>query len=169
MTPKLPEALARAAESKIGIHESGGPNKGAALAEFFAADDYKPNAADNGYPWCAAFVCWCIKFALAATGTRETPTFWRPKTPAAFGFEGWCRSVDRSAMLKKAVTGDIKRGDIVIFTFSHVGIAVGDVDEHGNFETVEGNTNQAGSREGEGVYRKTRHQSAVRSRIRFMI
>jgi hypothetical protein len=62
--------------------------------------------------------------------------------------------------------GDIKAGDIVIFTFSHIGIATSAPDKKGNVETIEGNTNGAGSREGDGVYRKTRHVSKIRSRIR---
>jgi hypothetical protein len=63
--------------------------------------------------------------------------------------------------------GDIKAGDVVIFTFSHIGIALGSPDKKGNVPTVEGNTNGAGSREGDGVYRKVRHVSKIRSRIRF--
>jgi hypothetical protein len=58
-------------------------------------------------------------------------------------------------------------GDIVIFTFSHIGIAVSEPDEKGNVKTVEGNTDKAGSREGGGVYLKTRNISKIRSRIRF--
>jgi hypothetical protein len=58
-------------------------------------------------------------------------------------------------------------GDLVIFTFSHIGIAVSSPDKMGNLATVEGNTDSAGSREGGGVYFKTRNLSKIRSRIRF--
>jgi hypothetical protein len=95
-------------------------------------------------------------------------TFQRPETAGAWDFENWCKSVDKSVMLKKPHNGDIKRGDIVCFTFSHIGIAVGYPDTDGNVLTVEGNTNGDGSREGDGVYKKTRHISKIRSRIRFM-
>jgi hypothetical protein len=57
----------------------------------------------------------------------------------------------------------------VVFTFSHIGIAVSPPDEDGNVATVEGNTDAAGSREGGGVYRKSRHVSKIRSRIRFNV
>jgi len=71
-------------------------------------------------------------------------------------------------MLKKPHKGDIKRGDIVCFTFSHIGIALGSPDEAGNLLTCEGNTNAEGLREGDGVYKKTRNISKIRSRIRFI-
>jgi len=162
----LSEAVALAAESKIGVRESGGPNKGAALKDFFEADSYDPNGAaagDDGYPWCAAFVCWCVKVAIAG----RVITFKRPTTPAAYGFEKWSLAQDRSTWTLKPAGRDIERGDIIVFNFSHVGIAAGAPDVNGNFSTVEGNTNQAGSREGDGVYRKIRNVSSVRSRIRF--
>lgn len=163
----IAEDIARAAESKVGVHESGGNNKGAALQPFFDADDYDPNGSkpgDDGYAWCAAFVCWCCKVALAG----RSITFKRPTTPGAWDLERWCKEQDRSVMLKKPHERDIRRGDIVVFNISHVGIAVGPPDANGNVPTVEGNTNKAGSREGDGVFAKRRHLSEIRSRIRFL-
>jgi hypothetical protein len=57
----------------------------------------------------------------------------------------------------------------VIFKFSHIGIAVSSPNKDGNVITVEGNTDSAGSREGGGVYLKTRNLSKIRSRIRFNV
>lgn len=162
----IAEAVAQAAESKIGVRESGGPNKGAALQPFFDADWYDPNGSapgDNGYAWCASFVCWCVQVAVAG----RIITFHPPRTPSAWGMEAWSLAQDRSTWTLKPAGRDIKRGDIVVFAFSHVGIAVGDPDANGYVETVEGNTNGAGSREGDGVYRKRRKISSIRSRIRF--
>jgi cell wall-associated NlpC family hydrolase len=162
----IAEAVAQAAESKIGVRESGGANKGEALAPFFAADWYDPNGSlpgDDGYPWCAAFVCWCVLVAVAG----RKISFQRPRTPSAWGLEDWSLAQDRSTWTLKFPGSDIKRGDIVVFRFSHVGIAVGSPDENGWVETVEGNTNAAGSREGDGVYKKRRKISTIRSRIRF--
>lgn len=156
----LPEAVARAAESKIGVREQGGSNKGAALQPFFDADWYKPDGPDHGYAWCAAFVCWAVQTAAAG---REI-TFSPPRTPRAWGFEGWARK--EGLNLKKPAKLDIRRGDIVVFEFSHIGVAVSSPDESGYFDTVEGNTNAAGSREGDGVYQKRRHASQIRSRVR---
>ena len=167
MKPILPELVAAQAESKIGIRESGGNNKGEALAPFFAADSYKPNAGDDGYAWCAAFVCWAVKAAMVLSGQKFT--FTRPTTPGAWAFEDWSLAQDNSTQTKRNPRGDIQRGDIVIFRFSHIGIATSPVDKDGHFMTVEGNTNGAGSREGDGVYRKRRHIDLVRSRIRFTV
>ena len=162
----IPESIARAAESKIGVHESGGANQGVALQTFFDADNYDPNGSkpgDSGYAWCAAFVSWCCQVALAG----RSITFQRPTTPGAWDLERWCREQDNSVILKKKPGADIQRGDIVVFTFPHTGIATGPPDAQGNVPTVEGNTNVAGSREGDGVYAKHRHISSIRSRIRF--
>lgn len=161
----LREAIARIAESKIGVKESGGNNKGKDLQPFFDADNYDPNGSapgDDGYAWCASFVCWCVMVAIAGRAI----TFQRPRTPSAFGFEAWSLAQDNSTNTKRNPGTDIKRGDLVIFSFSHIGIAVADATAT-HITTVDGNTNAAGSREGNMVARKTRRLTQVRSRIRF--
>lgn len=168
----LPQAIVSAAKSKVGVRESGGPNKGKDLAPFFAADAYDPNGAkpgDDGYAWCAAFVCWVVMTALEKTGIKETKTFARPTTPGAWALEAWSLKQDSTTQTKKYPGRDIQPGDIVVFTFSHVGIAVSAPNADGVFTTSEGNTNKAGSREGDGVYLKTRTVQSVRSRIRFTL
>ena len=159
-------AVILAAESKIGVRELGGSNQGSGLQPFFDADNYDPNGSapgDSGYAWCAAFICWCVKTAVA--GRRIT--FNRPRTPSAWGLENWSRAQDNSTETLALPGEDISRGDIVVYRFSHVGIAASAPDYTGYFWAVEGNTNEEGSREGDGVYRKRRHISQVRSRIRF--
>ena len=160
----LPERIASIAESKIGIRESGGANKGASLAEFFAADDYKPSP-DHGYAWCASFCCRIVQLAMEG---RQW-TFERPRSAGAWRFEDWSLAQDASTWTKKNPGLDIKRGDLVVFKISHIGIAVSDADASGRFFCVEGNTNKAGSREGDGVYRKARKVADIRSRIRFRV
>ncbi len=161
----LREAIAVIAASKIGTKESGGNNKGKDLQPFFQADDYDPNGSapgDDGYAWCASFVCWVIMVAIAG----RTVTFRRPTTASAFGFERWSLAQDNSTHTKMNPGSDIKRGDLVIFSFSHIGVAVADATAT-HITTVDGNTNAAGSREGNMVAKKTRRLSQVRSRIRF--
>jgi len=164
----IAEAVARAAESKIGVREQGGANKGKDLQEFFDSDWYDPNGdapGDDGYAWCAAFVCWCVKVAVEGRNI----TFKRPRTPSAYGLEAWSLAQDASTHTARDPGRDIKRGDIVIFRkISHVGIAVSKPDIDGFVTTVEGNTNASGSREGDGVYQKRRHMIDFRSRIRFV-
>lgn len=150
------EAFAKAAESQIGQKEVG-KNGGPAVRKYQKTTwlPVKP------WPWCAAFVCWCFVQASKEAGTSLK----RPRTAGAWDFENWARKAG-AKLIKPASRTKVKRGDIVIFTFSHIGIAV--EDEHkGSVRTVEGNTNGAGSREGDGVYRKFRPKSKIRSIIRF--
>lgn len=173
--PSLPERIARIAESKVGLKEyPSGSNKGPDIQEFFDADDYDPNGSkpgDSGYAWCAAFVCGIVQLAMLEdiTVNRTKFTFTRPTTPGAWDFERWSKDQDDSTNTKKPHGGDIKRGDIIVFTFSHIGIALGPPDKNGSVPTIEGNTNKAGQREGIAVMRKERHLSEIRSRIRFMV
>jgi hypothetical protein len=154
----LPELIAAAAESQIGVRENK-PNGGFKIEEYQRAT-WLPVGA---WPWCAAFVCWSVKAAVGKTKV----SFPLPMTAGAWDFERWCRSVDETVKLRKPHMGDVKRGDIVVFRFSHIGIATGPPDADGNVPTVEGNTNAAGGRLGDGVYAKERNLTVIRSRIRF--
>jgi hypothetical protein len=115
----------------------------------------------RGDPWCAAFVAWCAKQANGGVMPRWTSgsvaTMWIKSEKLCHrvhaGAEDaylivepgwvWCRAIDREAA-KKMRTRRWTRG--------HTGIVVA-VDDEG-FDTIEGNTNEAGSREGDGVYLK---------------
>jgi hypothetical protein len=96
-------------------------------------------------------------------------SFKRPRTAGAWDFENWCLEQDNSVILKKPHNRDIKAGDIVIFTFSHIGIATGPVDSSGLVPTIEGNTDGQGSREGGAVLAKKRKVSQIRSVIRVAV
>ena len=169
MNAILPERVASIAESKVGLKESPpGSNRGPEIAEFFAADSYDPNGpapGDDGYPWCAAFVDRVVQLAMAG---REW-TFQRPTTPGAWDLERWSLAQDNSTWTLRPPGRGIQRGDIVIFKFSHVGIATSGPDKDGWITTVEGNTNKAGEREGTMVLAKRRHITQIRSRIRFRV
>ena len=122
---------------------------------------------------CAAFTGWVIYEWLKDPETLKwlnlkliTPEKWRPKTAAAFGYIEWAKSRPATT---KILTEKAKPqvGDLVIFDFSHIGIVV-KVGEN-NFQCVEGNTNQRGTRDsnsGDGVWLKTRTASLVRNYIR---
>ena len=97
---KLPALLVSIAKTQVGKHESGGANKGSDLRAYFDSDNYRPNSTDDGYPWCASFVCYCVLMAMRAAGIEETPTFKRPRTPSAFGLAEWSRAQDNSTRTK---------------------------------------------------------------------
>lgn len=169
----LSEIIPTVALSFVGRKESPkGSNKGIDLKEFFEADDFDPNGdapGDDGYPWCAAFVDRVVQVAMQQGGKNYT--FKRPTTASAYGFEKWSQKQDDSTKTIKTINRNtIKAGDIVMFDkFSHVAIAITDADSNGYFETVEGNTNWQGGREGFEVARRKRYAVSVRSLIRFTV
>lgn len=160
---KLAPVLVNLAKQEIGIEELNGSNCGPRVNEYKSATNLP---ADESWPWCAAFICWLVREGMKDCGGNFT--FQRPTTAGAWDFENWSRNQDNSTQTKKPAGSDIQPGDIVIFTFSHIGLAISGVDE-GFVSTVEGNTDTAGSREGGGVYQKKRHVSKIRSRIRFTV
>lgn len=60
----------------------------------------------------------------------------------------------------------LRLGDIMVFDMSHVGLVTNDV---GNIvSTIEYNTGQSGSRDGEGCFQKQRDRKMARYFVRFM-
>jgi hypothetical protein len=162
---KLSQALVTVATQEIGTKELGTSNTGVRVNEYKAATDLPPA---KSWPWCAAFVCWCVREALKLTGIKESKGFKRPRTASAWGFEAWSLAQDATTHTKRLHRGDIQAGDIVVFTFSHIGIAIASPVD-GMIKTIEGNTNSAGSREGGAVMKKLRRVEQVRCRIRFTV
>jgi hypothetical protein len=148
--------LVELARKEVGVREKPrNSNRGKRVQEFQAATWLN----GTGWPWCAAFICWLCREA-------GMPDSARPKTASAYDFERWARKKTSPAkLIKPASKSRIQTGDIVVFTFSHIGLAVDDQDG-GIVRTIEGNTDAAGSREGGGVYAKTRRVSQIRSIIR---
>ena len=161
---KLAQRLVELAKKEVGVEEIGGTNCGPRVNEYKAATWLPP---DQAWPWCAAFIDWLVMTAMEESGKQFT--FERPRTAGAWDLENWSMKQDGSTWTKlNPQAGDIAPGDIVIFTFSHVGLAI-DSPAKGMVETVEGNSNAQGSREGGGVWKQTRKLSQIRSRIRFTV
>lgn len=157
--------LATIAESQVGVRESG-RNSGATIRKYQEAT----NLDERGFAWCAAFVDWCIMEwltdaeAVKWLGLKvRTPEEWRPKTALAWGFLNWAKDRPNTTEVLMP-SAKAQAGDIVMFTFSHVGIVISDNGR--TIQTVEGNTNEEGSREGDGVYYRTRNKSLVRRYVR---
>lgn len=163
---KLSEALVRVATPEIGVEEVNGSNCGPRVNQYKAATDLPP---EKGWPWCAAFVCWCVREAMKLAKVSETPRFKRPQTASAFGFAEWSRRQDATTQTRKNPGADIQSGDLVIFKFSHIGIATGKPNLNGWLPTIEGNTDGQGTREGGAVLAKQRHISQIVTRIRFTV
>ncbi len=152
----LESILIDLAQKEVGVRESPrNSNRGKRVQEYQRATWLD----GTSWPWCAAFICWlCQKAGM--------PNSVRPKTAGAWDFENWARKSSTPAKLIKPASKDkIRAGDIVVFSFSHIGLAVDDQDGS-TVRTIEGNTDESGSREGGGVYAKTRRKSQIRSIIR---
>ena len=161
--------LAQIAANEVGVREVGGNNNGERIRTYQEATDLAPAA----WPWCAAFVDWCIREWLMTPEVTawlnlqsKTPEEWRPKTALAYGFLDWAKSRPKTTITLH--DRDMARpGDIVVFDFSHVGIV--ESESGSQIVTIEGNTNGRGDRDsesGDGVWRKTRSKSIARNFIR---
>ena len=140
------------AETYIDITEKGGDNRGV-MVEMFqkAVDDVA-----QGEPWCAAFICYCIRHVEMQYGvlsglklSEHCMTLWN-LNPAQRREEP-------------------KPGYIVVWkkkgtTSGHVGLVTKlTLNQPTSFCTIEGNTGPGTGvqREGDGVYAKTRSMSAM--------
>lgn len=103
------------------------------IAEYFRATNYSSGAADSA-PWCAAFVSWSIQ----QSGIFNESD--RPKLAKAFDFMDWAkRDSLRNRVTLILNPESVIAGDIVIFSWSHVGIVtISSVNNQ--FKSIEGNT-----------------------------
>ncbi len=151
----LADRLVAILRTKVGVREiPRNSNRGPDVEMFQRATWLE----GTGWAWCAAFVCW----GMLKLQEEINYPFERPQTAGAWDFENWAKKQG----LKLFKPADkIRKGDIVIFTFSHIGVATED-EKGGYVATIEGNTDDDGGREGNGVYEKRRPKSQIRSVIR---
>lgn len=145
-----PKTVKEVYDSQIGVREQpAGSNWGIPVQNYLAAVNVKSPA-----PWCAAFVKWTFDQAQIKTPI----TAWSPTAHNR-------RNVvfERSKFLQEPRPGDVftlwfpklKRIAHTGFFDRRINASV--------YRTVEGNTNEAGSREGDGVYVKYRSYRATYS------
>lgn len=133
--------------SQIGVREATGHNDGKEVEKYL-----RSVGLGKGYPWCAAFVAWSHN----ELNIPNPESAWSPD---------WFKSnvIYRADWRKKEIT--IQPGMVFGIWFqskkrvAHVGFIDGE--DHNNYYTVEGNTNAAGSREGDGVYKKIRPKKSI--------
>lgn len=145
-TTLIRERVRNTYESQIGVRERTGRNDGVAVERYLSYVWLKP-----GNPWCAAFVSW----TLGQNGI----------TKARSG--GCVQLMEQGKIIYKSgkVLQIPQMGDVFFIYFpekkrvAHTGF----IDSWGESSvlTVEGNTNEAGSREGDGVYRKRRLKKQI--------
>ena len=165
-TPARASFIARllaVAESQLHVRETS-RNHGDGIAKYWPATNY-PEGYTNREPYCAAGLCWCIR--EASFGYQHE---WQlPTTAAAFGYDEWARDNAAAGILYRVTPAKAAAGDIVVYDFhgqGHVGLVTGR-SAAGDLLTIEFNTGDANAREGDGVYRRTRSLTPVRSIHRF--
>ena len=107
----------------------------------------------TGWAWCAAFICYLFKTVSEKPNIKYS--FKLPKTAGAYDFENWASANSKYIEIIKPPFKKLYPGDVCIFKFSHIGLIVSEI-KNGKVDTIEGNTDASGSREGGGVYEKSR-------------
>jgi hypothetical protein len=172
---KLIKSLTGIATSKVGTHEATGKNDGAEIIVFQKATNLNP----GNWPWCAAFCCWVLKELLLLPEaldhfylTTETTETFRCKSANTTGWINWAKKRNFQVLNNSNLA---KAGDFCIFDFQldgkndHIGIVIkNQTSINETITTVEGNTNDAGSAEGDGVYIKHRNPLKVTNYIRII-
>jgi hypothetical protein len=149
----LAQATLDAAGSQDGVRETPGqPNRGPEVDGYVRSLGLDPT---HGYSWCQAFVYWSFTQAATKLGVAN------PCIKTAGVLEHWARSpVARRVYADKAFDDPtlVRPGAVFIIDHGagkgHAGLVTQIT--AGEIQTIEGNTNAHGSREGDGVYRKTR-------------
>ncbi len=162
------EPLADIARPYIGAMEASGNQMGTdpRMREIFEADSLMSAGDTDGYPWCCSFISMCVQKLIG-----QSPHYAMvhpPKTASVLNFRTrWAPAQNCLVFPPNHAVHSPHKGDVVVFTFSHIGV----VDEVGTnmVYTIEGNTNEAGSREGTSVLRKSRAFGIIRCFIRLPI
>jgi len=161
----LAKAIVNEAVKHLRVREVGGNNRGPDVEAFLKYTGHAP-----GQPWCAAWVSFVVTRAIEATGLRLI----KPKTARAFAFEQWGlrNHLPVIAGVKLVAQDFIEPGDIIVFGFSHVGIALSSSSAGDAVHTIEGNTgpgaarrDSKGMKAADGVYEMHRARSLIRSII----
>lgn len=141
------DALIAEAKRYLGtVEEPKTSNRGLSIDYWIKEAGLDPKGA---FPWCAAYVGQCGRQALGA--------LWPcPRTASVMTLIAWAAAGAKNLMHPQPEPGDL----FVLWStslnrFAHVGI-VTKVNKDLSFETLEGNTNDGGSRDGFGVFARHR-------------
>ena len=157
--------LVKIARAEIGTEEDDKhQNKGSSIEKY----QESTSLSGQGWPWCAAFVDWCVQRFADEGGTNITNV---PRTPSAFGLITWGNDNHYQVFNPPIKTKGIqpRPGDIVVYEFSHTGIVSRKGDSNHDFYAIEGNTNPGGGRDGYEVAERGRNYSSVKKFIRLPV
>ncbi len=146
----------KVATTQIGIREEPkNSNRGKQVDAYLRSVGLDPTR--GSFPWCCAFVYWCFQEAARARNQEN------PMVRTAGCLEHWLKAEERSIRrlhVKSAVSNPalVKPGMVFIMDFGEGKGHTGIVEKvlGGKLQTIEGNTDPSGGREGGGVYRMHR-------------
>ena len=142
------------AESRIGIREIGDTNSGPEVDHYLAFVGLGP-----GYAWCMAFACETTGDSAEAVGLNFEDTN-LIKTGSCAAQADHARALG-ALIPGNLAAGQVRPGDVMVVweggNYHHSGPVVAEPDADGVFQSVEGNTNDNGGREGTTVLRHTRN------------
>jgi hypothetical protein len=140
---------------QLNVREVTGKNDGPEVEKYLAHVGFK-----KGAPWCAAFVAW----NLNNVGVDNPRTAWSPSYANQKDII-WKHKCDKKNQVP--LPGDVF--SLYYPNLKRVGHVGFFIKQEGNSAiTIEGNTNGAGSREGDGVYRKRRPLDKVYAISRYI-
>lgn len=148
------DLVVQVAASQVGVREEPrGSNRGPQVDEYIRASGLDPRA--DSYAWCICFMQWVFKEAAKSDGAGISPL---PRTAGVHALWKMRTSAATNVITpNEADPAVIKPGMVFLFD-------TGGGKGHGGFVesvsgsrlvSVEGNTNNGGSREGYGVFRRT--------------
>lgn len=144
--------IAAAASDYVGVREATGRNDGPEVEYFLAGVDMQ-----RGVAWCGAFAYAAHVEAGIRPPGKASAYAWSPT---------WFSTASRDIPIDRCEAGDVMG---IYFPslgrIAHVGIVEW---RDGNvITTIEGNTNDALSRDGDGVYRKRRKAGTIKATARW--
>lgn len=158
------QILVDVAASQIGVRETS-RNAGPEILKFWQATSYPSGMADR-QPWCAAFLAWVVFEGMKREPLLALADKSRPRSAAVAEWVRWAAVPAHGAQVFGPRDPVLRPepGDIVMFTFSHIGVV--ERLAGGTVHTIEGNTDDAGSREGWKVCRKARKLATCKTFVR---
>lgn len=145
---KTASKLISTAEQYVGLRELTGNNDHPTITQWMKECGLR---GDLGYPWCAA----------AQTGIHNEAMITNPESARVVDWFNynitWKRGWIDSGIPKRGMVGGIYYPNLR--RYGHIVLIVGE--DKKNYYTLEGNTNGAGAREGDGFYRKIRSKESI--------
>ena len=136
-------------DSQVGVREATGHNDGCQVERYLAVTGFK-----KGSAWCASFVAWVFEQAGIPTVKSAWSPSWFPDSKTIYTRGANMNKVPSQADVFGIYFHKYKR-------IAHVGFIDRWPSNSSYVVTVEGNTNDGLSREGDGVYRKRRLKSQI--------